>query len=359
MSENPYLSLDETAFWAPAVARRDMFEIEGLWKAPFSITARTKIATFGSCFAQHFSRALLARNFAWLNAEPAPALMSPELAKKLNYGVFSARTGNIYTASLLRQWTEWALGVKPSPPICWEMEGRFHDPFRPAIEPGGFGSEQEMLALRAGSIAAFRKALLTCDLFVFTLGLTESWWDAEGGFEYPMCPGTVAGTFDPQRHVFVNQDYAAIRQALGETIRMIRKARGTGPRVLLTVSPVPLTATNSGEHVLVATMGSKSILRAVAGDIARRIPAVSYFPSYEIIVSHPFRARFFEQNLRGVRQEGVEHVMANFFAGLGDGTLANPSAMPAPERTEAVPETDPDDDPVCEEELLKAFGPAR
>ena len=143
MSQNPYQSLEAKAFWSPAVAKRNMFDISDLWVAPFPITQSTKITTYDSCFAQHFSRALVARGFRWIDAEPAPRGLSNDSNKTFNYRVFSARTGNIYTTSLLKQWTEWALGHKSPPDLFWEKDGRYFDPFRPVIEPDGFGSLEE------------------------------------------------------------------------------------------------------------------------------------------------------------------------------------------------------------------------
>jgi DNA-binding IclR family transcriptional regulator len=82
------------------------------------------------------------------------------------------------------------------------------------------------------------------------------------------------------------------------------------------VSPVPLTATASGDHVLVATTRSKSTLRTVAAELAADDPGVDYFPSYEVITGAPARMAFFEDNLRSVRAEGVATVMGHFFRGL-------------------------------------------
>ena len=333
-----------------------MLDITDLWSAPFPIGPRTSIATYGSCFAQYFSRALVARGFSWLNAEPAPDGIGEEAAHRFNYGVFSARTGNIYTTSLLRQWVEWALEVSVPPDLHWERDGRFYDPFRPAIEPEGFGSVEEMLASRRSCIAAFRASITECNLLVFTLGLTESWWDSEGGFEYPMCPGTHAGTFDPKAHVFRNQDYAFVEWNLVRALTLIRRARKRGPQVLLTVSPVPLTATNSGNHVLVATMESKSVLRAVAGQVARDLRTVSYFPSYEIINSPVFRGAFFEPNQRGVNHHGVEKVMQTFFAGLRGQTAPLVRAPGRARRRLEAPGGE-NDDLQCEEQILQTFGP--
>ena len=358
---HPYTSLDQRAFWAPAVGQRNMLDIDKLWTAPFDINQHKKIVTFGSCFAQHFSRALTDRGFTWFDAEPAPIGATSEAAKDFNYGVFSARTGNIYTASLLLQWTRWALGEEDAPEIYWENGDRVLDPFRPAIEPKGFATVEEMLASRQQSIRAFRRAIMECNIFVFTLGLTESWWDAEGGFEYPMCPGTIGGTFDPEKHVFRNQDYNFINESLVSAIRKIRNARKNGPSFLLTVSPVPLTATNSGNHVLVASMESKSILRAVAGDVSRKLARATYFPSYEIINSAPFRGTFFEPNMRSVSPHGVEHVMKTFFAGLPDqpSTSSPLSDVKTHAQDTKILMERRQDDLACEEELLAAFGETR
>lgn len=366
---NPYQQLDERAFWAPAVGRRDRLGLEELWHPKFTIRKPTRIATFGSCFAQHIGRALRDRGYNWLQTEQAPEGMSDENAKKFNYGVFSSRTGNIYTVTLLRQWTHWALGIEEAPDEVWEKDGRFYDPFRPNIEPDGFASRDEVLATREMTIQSFRAAIERSNLFVFTLGLTESWFNDEFGYEYPTCPGTIAGTFDPEKHVFRNQTFSEINTTLRQTIHTMWNAYEK-MAVLLTVSSVPLTATMSGNHVLTATIESKSVLRAVAGQMSREMRRVDYFPSYEIISSAPFGGVFYEENKRSVRQDGVNHVMQHFFegvdrkAGSADAANADGTADKKPDQTksQAAPPKTPngkaeDDDVVCEEEFLAAFAP--
>ncbi|QJW83408.1 GSCFA domain-containing protein [Ramlibacter terrae] len=335
---NPYEQLDEKAFWALAVARAGGATTDGIWKPKFGITPTTRVVTYGSCFAQHIGRSLAERGYRWLNTEPAPPGLSAENARKYNYGIFSGRTGNIYTVSLLLQWVRWALGDATPPDEIWEQDGRFHDPFRPRIEPGGFASREELEGSRAMALEAFRLALSKAGVMVFTLGLTESWFHRQAGHEYPMCPGTAAGTFDPQLHGFVNQDYPFIRQSLVEAIARIR-AHNRKMRFLLTVSPVPLTATMSGQHVVVATTESKSILRAVAGSVAREHAYVDYFPSYEIITAPAFGASFFEANQRTVTRAGVDRVMRAFFAAM-DGEAAAGGEAP---RAAAVPPGEAED----------------
>jgi hypothetical protein len=172
-----------------------------------------------------------------------------------------------------------------------------------------------------------------------------------------MCPGTLAGTFDEENHIFVNQHYGMILPALQDVLKMFKQINPS-LRVILTVSPVPLTATNSGKHVLVATMQSKSTLRAIAGYVSDVRKFVDYFPSYEIINSAPFKGMFFEHNERSVSPHGVNHVMRQFCVGLQRLSGNSPEQIIASQNSEMKPPVDTggNDDLVCEEELLGAFG---
>lgn len=354
-NQTPYATLDDSAFWKKSVAQVSLFDIEGLWQPKFNISPHDKVATYGSCFAQHIGNALQERGFSWLRTELPPEHISEEVAKKYSYNIFSSRTANIYTTSLLNQWVDWATG-KPSPQISWRRDGRFFDPFRPNIEPDGFSSEEELLKLREQTISCFHQSIKDAKYFVFTLGLTESWSDVDG-YEYPMCPGTVAGTFDGERHKFENQPFKTVKRNL---MLALNKMRKINPKLkfILTVSPVPLTATNSGQHVLVATMRAKSILRSVAATISENKAWVDYFPSYEIINSPAFRGTFFEPNLRSVNPAGVNFVMNSFFRDL-TATFGPPKQKSAPAATaetltsEQINQVDADEH--CEEALLEAF----
>ena len=340
---HPYENLDHRQFWAPAVGQREAIQIGDLWCPRFAIRAEDRIVTFGSCFAQHIGRALVARGFGWTDFEQAPPLLTKDEAAAYNFGVFSARTGNIYTARMLRQWVGWAFGDAPVPGEVWQREGRFFDPFRPTIEPDGFASPAEVSSARELTLERFREAITETSLFILTLGLTESWRNLGFPCEYAICPGVVAGKYDPALHAFHNAPYSEILADLTATLARIRRAN-PALRVLLTVSPVPLTASASGQHVLIATTQSKSVLRAVAS--ALEGDGVDYFPAYEIISAPPFGGRFFAENRRSVTAEGVAHVMAQFFAAL-EGAVRAP--------LQAAPEAA--DDLVCEEQILAAFAP--
>lgn len=351
---HPYNDLPSQAFWKPAISERHMLEIEELWEPKFQISPKDKVSTYGSCFAQHIGRALRVRGFTWYQCEPAPSGLSAANLVRFNYDIFSSRTANIYTTSLLRQWAEWAFGNKPVPEEVWEANGRFFDPFRPRIEPDGFVSVEELRRSREEALRAFRQSVTEANFFVFTLGLTERWLNTLHGYEYPMCPGTAGGTFSSDVHAFDNMSFQDVLEALRGAMQILRKANPK-LRFILTVSPVPLTATKSGKHVLIATMQSKSILRAVAGQIADHSGRVDYFPSYEIISSPVFRGSFFEPNQRSVAAAGVKFVMDTFFQELERkfGPI-EPIERVAPERSRPS-----HGDVVCEEELLGAFGGKR
>lgn len=348
---NPYMDYPPEAFWRKAVAERGPLGLEGVWRPRFPISPGDRMVTFGSCFAQHIGRALKARGYAWYDAERAPDTFTAEDMRRFNYGVFSARTGNIYTTAMLLQWTRWALGRARPPKEIWEEGGRFHDPFRPRIEPNGFASRDEMLKSLHRAIASFRECIMKARVFVFTLGLTESWTHASRQWEYPVCPGTVAGTYLPEQHRFVNHDYAAVLASLAHAIDLISEANPR-MRFILTISPVPLAATASGDHVLVATTASKAILRAVAASLVASRKNVDYFPAYELIASPVARGMFFAPDQRTVVAQGVDYVMDHFFRPLTPVSGANGgNSAPAAGLEPADPR-----DVVCEEELLDAFG---
>lgn len=354
---HPYEDLPPRAYWRTGVSNFNPLDTKDFWMPKSKLQPDEPVMTFGSCFAQHLSRALIQTGFSWLNAEEGPPGASGDLLRRYNYGIFSARTGNIYTTKALRQWMEWAVGQAEPPAEVWEQDGRFYDPFRPAIEPGGFSSVDEMRESRSRTLAALRDGIAKCRLFVFTLGLTESWEHREHGYTYATCPGTNAGVFDPQAHVFVNYDYGRIHEDLRAALDIIREI-SPAIKILLTVSPVPLTATASGAHVLVSTMYSKSVLRAVAGQLADSTDDVDYFPSYEIIAAPPFRGMFYEPNMRSVSPRGVAFVMEHFMAGQGmSASSSAPRRDPEPARTVSAVEDEQSgrDEIVCEEEILEAF----
>jgi hypothetical protein len=179
MSDNPYSTLGDEKFWKTAVssplAARPLnadFHFEQLWQPKFSLDQSVRFATAGSCFAQHISRWLIENGYAWIDSEPANGYMREEDRQAGSYGVFSFRTGNIYTAALLKQWIYWAIEKSEMPDEVFEQNGVFYDPFRPSIPTQGYLSKQDLYDDRVRSLSAIRSSLTQIDVFLFTLGVT-------------------------------------------------------------------------------------------------------------------------------------------------------------------------------------------
>jgi hypothetical protein len=308
---HPYDGIPDYRRWRAGIAAVPPAELDPVVAFPFSIAGQERIATAGSCFAQHVARHLRRRGFEFLDTEPAHPLLPADTARDFGYGLFSARYGNIYTSRQLLQLLRRAYGRFTPAEDVWEQSGRFFDPFRPSIQPNGFATRSEYEADRQQHFAAVRRMFEQADVFVFTFGLTECWLSREDGAVFPLCPGTAAGQFDPQRHAFLNLTVEDVRADIAAFVDELR-AVNPAVKIILTVSPVPLAATALDRNVWVSTTASKAILRA-AVELLTALPDVAYFPAYEIITSPSSRGGYYADDLRSIREEGVEHVMALFF----------------------------------------------
>lgn len=276
---------------------------------PFPIAPTDRIATAGSCFAQHLARHLREGGRELLLTETAHPLLPPALAESFQYGVYSARYGNIYsTRQLLQLWLRAHGRLRPDEDV-WHHEGAWFDPFRPDIQPGGFATREELERDRRQHFDAVRRMFAQAQLLVFTLGLTEHWYARTDGAVYPVCPGVIAGRFDPSRHAFGN---LTVDEMVADLRHLLAEARQRNPtlKLILTVSPVPLAATATDQHVALANAVAKASLRLAAATLARE-PGVYYFPAYEIITAPG--QDYFAADRRSIREEGVERVMELFF----------------------------------------------
>ena len=204
-------------------------------KFTFDISA-DRFATAGSCFSQHFGRELARRGGSLVTTETRHPLVRP--VPNDGYDLFSARYGNIYTTRQLCELIDQAFGLRePIFEFAQREDGRWTDLLRPRAVGWGFTSFEEARADRIYHLDRVRAILDTATVFVFTLGLTECWENTEKGFVYPLCPGTVEGTFDGDVHRFRNLSYEECRDDLRKFCGQVRSVNPR-LRVLLTVSPV-------------------------------------------------------------------------------------------------------------------------
>lgn len=298
---NPYHQQPDRAFWARAVARPEV--VDPVSQPRFLIHRDQKVASAGSCFAQHIGQSIASKGFQYLVTEPGPA--------ERQFGVYPARFGNLYTARQLLQLFQRAYGLFEPHDQFWKLNGRYVDPFRPQVEPTGFKNVEELKADQDRHLDAVRRMFEAMDILIFTLGLTEGWVSKIDGSVFPLAPGVAGDSDNPdqyQPHLFT------VAEVYGDLVEVIANLRAIRPalKVLLTVSPVPLIATISDRHVLTATTYSKSVLRVAAEQVVNTTDDVDYFPSYEVITGQHNGHRHLAEDLRSVRPEGVAEVMSIF-----------------------------------------------
>lgn len=355
MKTHPYSRLPASSYWRQAVANVPPGDVDPMVDPPFRLGARDRIVTAGSCFAQHIGRHLSQSGCTYLVTEKPHPFLAKSAAQALNYGVYSARYGNIYTSRQLLQLFDRAYGRFTPKENYWrEGEGAVVDPFRPQIQEGGFNSARELDLDRDRHFAAVREAFETLDVFIFTLGLTEAWRARDDGAVFPLCPGVAGGDYAPNAHEFVN---FGVEEVVADMTGFLERLRGVNPgaRVILTVSPVPLVATAERRHVMVSTMASKSILRVACDTLERRFENVAYFPSYEIVAGGYCGADYFAPDRRSVTPDGVAHVMRVFDRRFIKRGLVEALRRTAKALAPAAPATDAVADAMklmCDEEAL-------
>lgn len=363
---SPYAELPDHQFWRRAVSRVEPFLLDPVIESGVKIGRADKVATAGSCFAQHISRSLRVAGFNYYVVEDRSPFDDDKEANRRNFGVFSARYGNLYTVQQLLQLFLEAFDRRAPQEVAWRRgDGRFVDAFRPQIEPDGFASVEEVHANRKAHLAAVRRMFETSDVLIFTLGLTEAWRSRADGSVFPLAPGVAGGSYDAKRHEFVNYSIFEVYQAMSDFIVEFRRIN-PGCRIVLTVSPVPLIATYESRHVLVSTIYSKSVLRVAAAEIVKVNDGVEYFPSYEIITGNYTRGAYYESDMREVNAIGVAHAMKvfmkHYLAESPSIQAGSPDLFTSADPIGPEPRLEPEDsnlsvrdydDIVCDEEIIE------
>jgi hypothetical protein len=271
----------------------------------------TRIFTMGSCFALEIRRAMARRGFAvfprYLDVQFDPTQqifdMIPKREAVAHYDTF-----------VIRQEFEAALGVWTDRDAgAWEVRGipglgevAYQEPTRKLIYAR---TRDGLKDLNDKIDAIVRDGIIASELIVITLGLTEVWRHDKTGRYLCRPPGSGNGggsglaTF--RQSTFV-ENYLNVKATLD-----LLFSRFPDKQVVLTVSPVPLAMTYSDSDIGTANLESKSILRAVAGQICREYAArVTYFPSYEMATILPWPV--FQEDKRHVLPEFADRVVTAF-----------------------------------------------
>jgi hypothetical protein len=221
---------------------------------PF-ITRTTPIVAFGSCFAANISDYLFGRGYRVLNRTRADAYVS------------TIGDGIVNSYAVLQQF-QWAWERKQPATELWH-----------GYDAQAFGYSEEVRS-------ATRELFDAAEVFIITLGLSEVWYDEPTGEVF--WRAVPFAKYDPARHKFrvttVDENNANLL-AIYELIRRFRP----NAAMIVTLSPVPLTATFRNVSCVTANAVSKGILRVALDEFVRSVSTVSesvyYFPSYEIVTS--------------------------------------------------------------------------
>jgi len=245
----------------------------------FRLANGSRVFTIGSCFARNVEMHLAALGFDI----PTRRFLDE-----------SARAGrhvgdeilNKYTPPSIFQELAWTKSIRDRDglvndddiaPLLLELDnGKVVDMQHRLTNQ--FGQDRpEALAQRRDLYRLFEQAF-DSETIVITLGLIECWLDRRTQQYIEFSPllhkHNKAGRFAFKRLTF-QEAYEYTRKAL-ELL---------GNRnILLTTSPVPLARTFTSDDVIVANSYSKSVLRAVAGQIAEEFANVDYLPTYESVI---------------------------------------------------------------------------
>lgn len=246
--------------------------------APFKISDSDFVFTVGSCFARNIEKQLAANGFDF--AARHFELSHDESDFK---GVDVSGVLNKYVVFSILNDLRFALD--PAHPFTDEhyvelRGGKWWDPhLNNVITP----ADKARVLARREKVTNYFKTAAQADVFIITLGLAEAWFDTKTGLYANGTPPATIQRTEPERFEFHVLDYNQIVAALDDIHAVLQKFGKPGIKILVTVSPVALKSTFSGEDGMVANTYSKAVQRAAVSAFVAKHDNVAYFPSYESV----------------------------------------------------------------------------
>ncbi len=279
----------------------DIFETDFFIEPNRFITPQTPIGSAGSCFAAAISRQLQYWGYNYVL----------ELGKRPDdrdnpdaYETDPAHCGVIYSAPVMRQMVERAFGEWIPEKIVLRSKPEIVDPFRAYTYTKDWDSYHRDYN---NHNAALRRALEKCEVFIITLGMTETWYFADDGRFTNATPRGKESVLLRHKNLSVAENVSEL-----ERLYEIYNRYRPGIKLIISVSPVPINSTfNVDRHVVVANSLSKSTLRVAAEEFCRKhSDNCFYFPSFEL-VTYGTREPW-EIDRRHVSADAVTRVMRQF-----------------------------------------------
>ncbi|MCW8970056.1 MAG: GSCFA domain-containing protein [Rhodospirillales bacterium] len=244
------------------------------------IDRSSRITAFGSCFAANISNYLHERGYKLL-------------CKSLDLDAHIIRFGEgIVNSFTILQQLEWALEGRAMPENIW------------------FGPKKEIAPVDPNIQRNTLEIIKSTDVFIFTLGLSEIWYDKKSGEAF--WRAIPEDFFDEDVHGFRITTVEENAANLQKIRSLIRKHLGD-KKIIFTLSPIPLMATFRPVSCVTANTVSKATLRVAIDQVMRDNEDddnLFYFPSYEL-VKEIFVDPFLEDN-RHIKPEYIEVIMQSF-----------------------------------------------
>ncbi len=261
-------------------------------KPKFTLPRGASIFTSGSCFAREIETALVRSGAAKV------------LRQSLDSSIADVVLNRYTTHAIIGDF-RFAFERRYDPANVFPHGDKWID-----FTGHGQAESREAMLEQRRAVIDYHRLAVEADAVFITLGLVETWFDRQTG-DYTNIPPW--GQFLGDRFEMRVTDYAENLQAMKALVSLLRKHCRPHLKIVVTVSPVPMNSTFSGEDVVVANTYSKAVLRAVAQDIARGDPAIDYFPSYEMATLADPKA-VWEPDYRHVKVEYVAKIMQAFEA---------------------------------------------
>jgi predicted enzyme involved in methoxymalonyl-ACP biosynthesis len=282
--ENPYrqwcVRKDGVPIDDPKSARTrysdDFFHVNNSPK--FTLKPGCRIYTIGSCFARNVERELANCGF-----------ILPTLELKIDKNIyvtppyFPHTILNKYTAHSIANEIERAIGS-----IVFDDDGlievgnsKWYDP---QTSHTNSMSREKAVETRS-AINENMKSLTTSDALILTLGLTETWVDQKSNAILNQMNAAALGLARERMNFFnstVEESFNALDQSLSALKNVCPNIK-----IIITVSPVPLTQTFTVMDVASANCYSKSVLRCTSQMLCDKYDFIDYFPSFEMVTNSP------------------------------------------------------------------------
>jgi hypothetical protein len=270
-------------------------------QAKFTIGNDDTVFCLGSCFARNIEEHLIYRGVNVVSRR----IVSPkaEWPKRVNGFV------NKFTTHSMRNEVDWIVAPPAIDAAMFEQQsgGWIDLQLSPHVAPVTLERAIERRAYLTGH---YFDRLRDASVVIMTLGLNEVWFDRATNRHLNAAPSYYANRRESERYELHITDVAENLEELTRIRRLIL-AFNPHARIIVTVSPVPMSETFSGRDVLIANVYSKSTLRAAADIFAQANDDVDYFPSYDIVSMSP-RATAYDADCLHVTDSVVGTIIRMF-----------------------------------------------